>query len=68
MGSSCSSGDAARSNDELLLPTPKVSVDVTERGVSLAFLIKLAESEGVDESWTVQEMVDAYIRPKSIHK
>ena len=41
------------------------AVDVTQRGVSLAFLLLLVEGGEVPESWTIQQVVERFVRPRS---
>ena len=38
-------------------------MDVTERGVTLRFLLQLVEGGAVDGSWTIQQVVDRFVRP-----
>ena len=38
-------------------------MDVAERGVTLRFLLQLVQAGAVDESWTIQQVVDRFVRP-----
>ena len=46
----------------LLCAQPRASVDVTERGVTLRSLLQLVEGGAVDGSWTIQQVVDRFVR------
>ena len=51
---------------QVMLSEPRSFVDVTMRGVTLHFLQQLASSSQVGGgSWTIQEVVDRYVRPKT---
>ena len=41
-------------------------MDVTERGVTLRFLLQLVDGRVVDGSWTIQQVVDRYVRPMTV--
>jgi hypothetical protein len=46
----------------LLLDFPRPASPVTERGVSLAYLLQLAESGLIQEDWTVHRVVQDFVR------
>eukprot|EP00798_Chlamydomonas_sp_ICE-L_P019508 gene19508-26178_t len=54
-----------RSPQSMLADAPKLPVDVTKRGVKLCFLVKLVEQGLVDGAWTIQEVVERFVRPKT---
>ena len=53
----------AKAAKSMLCAQARASVDVTERGVTLRFLLQLVEGGAVDGSWTIQQVVDRYVRP-----
>ena len=54
--------------DTLLHKVPReLQQEVHKRGVAVAFLLRLADAPGViDPSWTIQNVVDKFIRPMTI--
>ena len=56
---------AAARSATLLCTLPRASVGVTERGVTLRFLLQLVVGGLVDGSWTIQQVVDRYVRPRT---
>ena len=49
----------------LLCSQARAGVEVTERGVTLRFLLQLVDGGEVDGSWTIQQVVDRYVRPRT---
>eukprot|EP00798_Chlamydomonas_sp_ICE-L_P026687 gene26687-4263_t len=49
----------------LINEDPNPAVKVTERGVQLRFFLKLVEQGDVDGEWTIQEVVERFVRPKT---
>eukprot|EP00798_Chlamydomonas_sp_ICE-L_P020038 gene20038-26753_t len=49
----------------LINKDPNPAVKVTERGVRLRFFLQLVEQGDVDGEWTIQEVVERYVRPKT---
>eukprot|EP00798_Chlamydomonas_sp_ICE-L_P015437 gene15437-21524_t len=49
----------------LLADYPKPPVKVTERGVKFGYFLKLKELGCVDGEWTIQEVVERFVRPKT---
>ena len=48
-----------------MLCDPRPLVDVTQRGVTLRYLLELLDNGLVDPSWTIQDAVDKFVRPKT---
>lgn len=46
-----------------LCDTPRPTVDVTQRGITVGYLISLVKSGALDGNWTIQETVDRFVRP-----
>ena len=51
--------------DASLLCQPRPKVDVTQRGVNLRYLLEIMELNVVSASWTIQEVVDKVVVPKT---
>ena len=49
----------------LLCSQARAGVEVTERGVTLRFLLRLVEGGEGDGSWTIQQVVDRYVWPRT---
>ena len=49
-----------------LLCVPRPSVNATHRGVTLRYLLELLDQGLVDRSWTIQDVVDKFVRPKTV--
>jgi len=47
----------------LFLERPEASVDVTQRGVSLAYLEQVVAAGKIQRDWSIQEAVDRFVRP-----
>eukprot|EP00798_Chlamydomonas_sp_ICE-L_P003940 gene3940-14017_t len=65
MTPSPSSRPGSAAMHRMLTDYPKPPVKVTERGVRFGYLLKLKELGCVDGEWTIQEVVERFVRPKT---